>query len=113
MCGISGLINIGDKNILQKMNDMISHRGPDNDTIKWFNKTNSGIGHRRLSIIDLSTEANQPMENDNSRYWITYNGELYNYKEIIDLKEKEINYNFNNKISTAPIFNFSITSFSP
>ena len=85
MCGINGIvsnsINQDDAiNILKKMNDSIAHRGPDADGT--WNKNNIYLGHRRLSIIDVSTTSNQPMISNDGRWAIVYNGELYNYKEI-------------------------------
>ena len=62
MCGINGVYNFKDTVSYQsvnKMNNAIKHRGPDNGSVKLFG--NVGLGHRRLSIIDLSNEANQPM----------------------------------------------------
>src|SRR5438105_14236695 len=57
------------------------HRGPDDAGIEWFDTTGSGLGHRRLSIIDLSPAGHGPMSNDAGTLWITYNGEVYNYRE--------------------------------
>ncbi len=82
MCGIAGLINCGNDQTLTKMINTIHHRGPDDNGIKWFPKYNSGLGHQRLSIIDLSSLGHQPMTNESENLWITYNGEIYNYKEI-------------------------------
>ena len=64
--------------------EVIEHRGPDNVGVSNFSYNNNNItlGHRRLSIIDLKESANQPMCLNNSDLWITYNGELYNYKEL-------------------------------
>ena len=84
MCGIVGLINCGNTEILKRMTNSIAHRGPDDEGQVWFKKNNSGIGHRRLSIIDLSKAGHQPMSNDSKNLWITYNGEIYNYKQIRD-----------------------------
>lgn len=85
MCGINGIVSNSIKqddasSILKKMNDSISHRGPDADGI--WNKKNIYLGHRRLSIIDVSPASNQPMVSNDGRWVIVYNGELYNYKEI-------------------------------
>jgi len=88
MCGITGLVGIGNSKLLNKMTTFVAHRGPDNHQIKWFDNFNSGLGHRRLSIIELSDAGNQPMPNDNKTLWISYNGELYNYREIRDLLKK-------------------------
>lgn len=83
MCGINGVYNFKDTVSYQsvnKMNNAIKHRGPDNGSVKLFG--NVGLGHRRLSIIDLSNEANQPMSCEDNRYTIIFNGEIYNFLEI-------------------------------
>lgn len=82
MCGISGF-NFEDKEAIEKMNTKIAHRGPDAAGI--FVSPGISLGHRRLSIIDLSQAANQPMESTDGRYVIVYNGELYNF---FDLKKE-------------------------
>jgi asparagine synthase (glutamine-hydrolysing) len=64
------------------MTDVQSHRGPDDAGMEWFAARGSGLGHRRLSIIDLSPAGHQPMANDRRTLFITYNGEVYNYKEV-------------------------------
>ena len=64
------------------MTEIIKHRGPDAGGL-WINEHyNIGFGHRRLSILDLSSSGNQPMEYDDGNYVITYNGEIYNYLEL-------------------------------
>lgn len=82
MCGILGLINskgqINDVLFLNML-DLIAHRGPDGEGT--FVHENVGIGHRRLSIIDLEG-GKQPLSNSEKSLWITYNGELYNYREL-------------------------------
>lgn len=84
MCGITGYINLNQAPaspvILQKMTDAIKHRGPDGEG-HWI-EDNVAIGHRRLSIIDLSPAGHQPMISSDHRYILTYNGEIYNYREI-------------------------------
>ncbi len=82
MCGIAGLINGGDAQLLERMSDTIAHRGPDDAGIKWFADSSSGLAHRRLSIIDLSPAGHQPMSNEAGDLWIVFNGEIYNYKEL-------------------------------
>ena len=85
MCGINGIIvkeNTSQSFVpaIEKMNKALAHRGPDADGV-W----NDGVvylGHRRLSIIDLSDSGNQPLHSSDGRYVIVYNGELYNYKEL-------------------------------
>lgn len=83
MCGIAGIIsfNTVGREQLKKMTDTLAHRGPDGEA-HWINQRgNVGFGHRRLSILDLSSDAAQPMHYL-SRYTIVYNGEIYNYIEI-------------------------------
>ncbi|MBW3003728.1 asparagine synthase (glutamine-hydrolyzing) [Candidatus Woesearchaeota archaeon] len=79
MCGICGF-NWDDKNLIQRMNSKLEHRGPD-DKGHIVTKGMS-LGHRRLSIIDLSTAGRQPMSNEEGSIWIVFNGEIYNYKKI-------------------------------
>ena len=84
MCGITGFINLnGDPAspvILKRMVDAIAHRGPDGEG-HWI-EGNVGIGHRRLAIIDLSPAGHQPMISADHRYVLSYNGEIYNYREL-------------------------------
>ncbi|MGH8543275.1 MAG: asparagine synthase (glutamine-hydrolyzing) [Gammaproteobacteria bacterium] len=82
MCGIAGLMHCGNKETLERMVDVQRHRGPDDAGVEWFEVRGSGLGHRRLSIIDLSPAGHQPMSNDAGTLWITYNGEVYNYREV-------------------------------
>ena len=82
MCGIVGIIKKGEKEeIVKKMNDRISHRGPDGEG--YFIDGDVAFGHRRLSIIDLST-GDQPMFNEDESIVTVYNGEIYNYPELKD-----------------------------
>ncbi len=86
MCGISGIFHFSTNQVmlpdLKKMTDTIAHRGPDGEG-QWVNEAgNIGLGHRRLSILDLSTDGKQPMHSLDKRYSITFNGEIYNYKEL-------------------------------
>jgi asparagine synthase (glutamine-hydrolysing) len=84
MCGIAGIYHLKQQPvaniILTKMNDAMLHRGPDGDGI-WLEK-NIGLAHRRLSIIDLSQHAHQPMMDATGRYVLSYNGEVYNFREL-------------------------------
>ena len=84
MCGIAGLIQLnGDAvspAVLQRMTDAIAHRGPDGEG-HWIEGP-VGFGHRRLAIIDLSPGGHQPMISADHRYVISYNGEIYNYREL-------------------------------
>ena len=110
MCGIGGIISVGDHGELpvqlEEMMRAVAHRGPDGHgaalfDAKRFVVTTSasasypdgrwfcGMGHRRLSIIDLSDAGHQPMSDPGERFWITYNGEVYNYLELREELERE------------------------
>ena len=87
MCGIAGQVSLNNQPItsinhsLDVMSSLISHRGPDGND-KWISKSRKvGFSHRRLAIIDLSQSASQPMQAQNNNV-ITYNGEIYNYREL-------------------------------
>lgn len=84
MCGITGLINLNGAPvspiILKNMTDAIVHRGPDGDG--HWTEGSVGLGHRRLAIIDLSPAGHQPMISTDHRYVLSYNGEIYNYREL-------------------------------
>jgi len=87
MCGITGFFGLEDKPLLMKMTDKIEHRGPDD--FGYFTDRNICLGHRRLSIIDLSRRGKQPIFNENKDICVIFNGEIYNFKEIRkDLEKK-------------------------
>ncbi|MBN2535781.1 MAG: asparagine synthase (glutamine-hydrolyzing) [Spirochaetales bacterium] len=91
MCGICGIYNLEKnrlvaKNILDSMNRVLSHRGPDDSGM--YIDGCIGFGQRRLSIIDI-TQGRQPMCNEDNSIWVTYNGEIYNFKEIKNELEKK------------------------
>ena len=83
MCGISGIVDCKDRPILpeqlQRMTDCIRHRGPDEQGL-WIDGP-VGLGHRRLSIIDLAG-GHQPLSNEDGNVWIVFNGEIYNFPEL-------------------------------
>lgn len=83
MCGICGILNFNSdrvsEDILISMRDSMIHRGPDDKGLYIEKNGRIGLGHRRLSIIDLSPRGRQPMTNENSTIWIVFNGEIYNY----------------------------------
>jgi len=82
MCGIAGFSGNFDQILLEQMNAVQAHRGPDDSGI-WFNEYKSvGLAHRRLSIIDLSHDAGQPMSNAQETLTIVFNGEIYNHKDL-------------------------------
>jgi len=80
MCGIFGYVGNIDKSIALRCSEAIRHRGPDGDGLVGFDDVT--LAHRRLAIVDLSDKASQPMSYANERYWITYNGEIYNFQEL-------------------------------
>lgn len=84
MCGICGYIGINDDSLITRMTDIIRHRGPDD--FGYFNDHNVHLGHRRLSIIDLSG-GKQPMYSHDGSLVIIFNGEIYNFKELKDWLE--------------------------
>ena len=85
MCGITGLANCGDREVLVRMTHLLSHRGPD-DSGLWDRRFPDGayfgLGSRRLAILDLSADGHMPMCNEDRTVWITYNGEIYNFGEL-------------------------------
>jgi asparagine synthase (glutamine-hydrolysing) len=93
MCGITGIVghqinNSNNHSAIKKMNDAIAHRGPNSEGV--WNDEHCFLGHRRLSIIDLSEAGNQPFLSQDKRYIMVYNGELYNYKELkLELQRAE------------------------
>lgn len=104
MCGIAGYINFdiekrASVEVLKKMTDIISHRGPDGEG--FYVKENLGFGHRRLSIIDLAT-GDQPMFNDDNSIALIFNGEIYNYIELRD-ELKSLGYKFKTTSDTEVI----------
>jgi asparagine synthase (glutamine-hydrolysing) len=85
MCGIVGKIHFDpehpvDPRQIRSMADSVRHRGPDDDGI--WTERNVGLGHRRLSIIDLSPSGRNPMCNEDETVWIVFNGEIYNFRDL-------------------------------
>ncbi|THU41507.1 asparagine synthase (glutamine-hydrolyzing) [Niastella caeni] len=99
MCGIAGIVSFAQQidlpSTIRRMTDAMSHRGPDADG--FFTNDTIALGHRRLSIIDLSTAANQPIADYTGRYQIIFNGEIYNYREV---KKLLPDYPFNTNSDT-------------
>lgn len=106
MCGIAGIVNLDGEAvspvILKRMTDAIAHRGPDGEG-QWVDR-NIGLGHRRLAIIDLSPAGHQPMVSSDHRYVITYNGEIYNYRELRADLEAE-GFRFRSQSDTEVLLN--------
>ena len=104
MCAICGIVNFDGRPVcvsdLVTMRDVMSHRGPDHGGV-WTNG-HAGLGHRRLSIIDLSELGNQPMTNAAATVCVTFNGEIYNFRELRrDLQEG--GYEFRSRSDTEVI----------
>lgn len=107
MCGVAGILsNLDQKSCKTALGHMLrsmSHRGPDDQGEETMSSSGATLylGHRRLSIIDLSSRGHQPMSNDHKTVWISTNGELYNFKELREeLKHK---YTFNSSSDTEVI----------
>lgn len=107
MCGICGIINYNtngavEKNLLENMCRQMVHRGPDDQGVYIKNgNPNVGLGHRRLSIIDLSAAGHQPMTNEDATIQLVFNGEIYNYKELrFQLEQKGHTFKSNTDTET-------------
>ncbi|HVF89088.1 MAG TPA: asparagine synthase (glutamine-hydrolyzing) [Blastocatellia bacterium] len=85
MCGICGVVGNADEQLIRSMLAPIAHRGPDDEGV-FVSETSAGgrvgLGHRRLSIIDLSPAGHEPMADDSRRIWLTFNGEIYNFRQV-------------------------------
>jgi len=99
MCGINGIALASrsqraiDVKVVERMRDVVKHRGPDDDGL--FIDGRSALGHRRLSIVDVAA-GHQPMTNEDSSLWITYNGEIYNHADFrSELERKGHSYQSN------------------
>jgi len=88
MCGIAGVVTwrpeggLGEQ--VERMIAPLMHRGPDDHGVWVDGECGVGLGHRRLSILDLSPQGHQPMPSASGRYVIAYNGEIYNFAQIRD-----------------------------
>ena len=108
MCGINGIINrdLSRDQILSQlklMNQLIQHRGPDAQDL--YYDSGVGLGHVRLSILDLSDIANQPMVSFSGRYVIVFNGEIYNFQELSQLLTTKFNVVFKTSSDTEVLVN--------
>ena len=106
MCGIAGILKfkgLGESDIraIHDMTDIMAHRGPDNEGLFISADTPplAALGNRRLSIIDLSSAAHQPISDPSGRFCIVFNGEIYNFKELRDLLQKR-NWVFKSRSDT-------------
>lgn len=104
MCGIAGIFILNDHDnidfeLLQKMRDEMTHRGPDDSGIYISSDKKVGLAHRRLSILDLSSAGHQPMSDTDETIWIVFNGEIYNFRELREELENK-GYKFKSNSDT-------------
>ena len=107
MCGLSGFIdnkiNYDGDQVLGNMIFALNHRGPDNYNL-WKSQNDSiYVAHSRLSIRDLSIKSNQPIVSDNKRYVLSYNGEIYNNKDLSNFIQKKFSYYFSDSNTSDTI----------
>jgi asparagine synthase (glutamine-hydrolysing) len=111
MCGLNGIYchknQDNAKNIIEKMNETLAHRGP-NDGGVWTDEM-VALGHKRLSIIDISSAGHQPKISENERFVIVFNGEIYNYRKLREKLQKEKGITFNTETDTEVLLNAFIT----
>lgn len=104
MCGICGIVNINkapiDEGVIKAMAQAMIHRGPNDEGI--YSVPGVCLGHRRLSIIDLSNAGHQPLANEDKTIWVILNGEIYNYKDLRNKLEKK-GHIFNSNSDTEVI----------
>src|SRR5713226_5848711 len=84
MCGIVGVLATTpvDEQLVARMRDQLTHRGPDHAGLWLSADARTCLGHRRLAIVDLTPEANQPFVSHDGRYVLTFNGEIYNFQSL-------------------------------
>ncbi len=106
MCGIAGFyknINFSPEPTLLEMNAVMNHRGPDDSGIWYDRNENIGLSHTRLSILDLSSAASQPMCSDSGRYVISFNGEIYNHLKLRGELKKNTQINWKSTSDTETL----------
>ena len=119
MCRISGILNtqipfFALKNMVGLMCDLQKHGGPDDSGMYCSEESNIVIGHRRLSLLDLTSAGHQPMQYEN-RYWVSYNGELYNFpelKETLSSLGHQFSTNCDTEVILAAYSRWGVHSFS-
>jgi asparagine synthase (glutamine-hydrolysing) len=108
MCGICGKISLNgpsvDPDLLGRMTGLLAHRGPDGEGIYTHQgrRLSAGLGHRRLSIIDLSDAGRQPMASEDGTLWIVFNGEIYNFLQLREELERK-GHRFKSRTDTEVI----------
>jgi asparagine synthase (glutamine-hydrolysing) len=104
MCGIGGFQGQFDRDLLERMNAIMAYRGPDDSGVYYNPESCTGLAHRRLSIIDLSTSGHQPMWDITNTCAITFNGEIYNYHELRKSLSKD-GFSFHSQTDTEVLLN--------
>ena len=103
MCGIAGQVTADRRPVdyarISAMGNRLRHRGPDDQGV--YVNGHVGLAHRRLSVIDLSPAGRQPMSNEVGNVWITFNGEIYNFREL--RKALETRHEFRSRTDTEVI----------
>jgi asparagine synthase (glutamine-hydrolysing) len=106
MCGIAGVLNLNGEdvshNIIKEMTDIIAHRGPDDQG--QYVAGQIGLGNRRLAILDLSEAGHQPMSDTTGKLWLTYNGEIYNFREL-RAELEDLGFKFRSNTDSEVILN--------
>ncbi|MBI1763082.1 MAG: asparagine synthase (glutamine-hydrolyzing) [Acidobacteria bacterium] len=82
MCGICGIVGTSEHEVVERMTLSLAHRGPDDSGVALFPLHKLALGHRRLSVMDLSPKGRQPMSNEDGTVWLSFNGEVYNFREL-------------------------------
>ena len=113
MCGIVGQFNFGapagphigerDRALVLRMRDTLAHRGPDDAGLWQGEDGRAVLGHRRLSIVDVSAAGHQPMSNEDGTVWITFNGEIYNHAELRQSLRLDERHRFRSRTDTEVI----------
>src|SRR5689334_15295491 len=106
MCGISGIVSRSpiERESIFSIRNSLRHRGPDAEDFFLADNHRVALAHNRLSIIDLSVQANQPMHSQDGRYVIIFNGEIYNFKSIrTQLEKKDATIQFKTNSDTEVI----------
>lgn len=106
MCGIVGLWNLNGESVSQEglriFTDALAHRGSDGSDTYIDSQSNLGLGHRCLVILDATDRGRRPISYANGRYWIVFNGEMYNFLEVKH-ELQGLGYSFNTKSDTGVI----------
>jgi len=103
MCGILGILGANSE-FIEKASSVIEHRGPDDSGVFLDSKSKIGLGHRRLSILDISSFGHQPMISSDQKVVIVFNGEIYNFRELRSQLEEK-NYTFQGHSDTEVLLN--------